>query len=52
LPDQGIFEGRPGFVDQYVHKPIETKGLTLADIEQLKEQVFNVISNKLQSHGY
>jgi 1-acyl-sn-glycerol-3-phosphate acyltransferase len=52
LPDQGIFEGRPGFVSQFVHKPIETKGLTFDDIENLKEQVYNVINNKLQSHGY
>ena len=52
LPDQGVFEGRPGFVSQFVHKPIETKGLTLADIDQLKEQVFNVINHKLQAHGY
>jgi 1-acyl-sn-glycerol-3-phosphate acyltransferase len=52
LPDQGIFEGRPGFAYQYVHKPIETKGLTLEDIEKLKEQVFDVISNKLQAHGH
>lgn len=52
LPDQGVFEGRPGFVSQFVHKAIETKGLTLADIDQLKEQVFNVINHKLQAHGY
>jgi 1-acyl-sn-glycerol-3-phosphate acyltransferase len=52
LPDQGVFEGRPGFVSQFVHKPIETKGLTLDDIEQLKEQVFKVINHKLQAHGY
>ena len=52
LPDQGIFEGRPGYASQYVHKPIETKGLTIEDIEKLKEQVFNVISNKLQEHGH
>jgi 1-acyl-sn-glycerol-3-phosphate acyltransferase len=52
LPDQGVLEGRPGIVDQYVHKPIPTKGLTLDDIEMLKEQVFQVINNKLQAHGY
>jgi 1-acyl-sn-glycerol-3-phosphate acyltransferase len=52
LPDQGVFEGRPGFASQYIHKPIETKGLTMDDIEKLKEQVFTVISNKLQEHGH
>ncbi len=52
MPDQGIFEGRPGFVTQYVHKPISTKGMTLNDIESLKEQVFQVINNKLHENGY
>lgn len=52
MPDQGVFEGRPGIVHQYVHKAIPTKGLTLNDIETVKEQVFQVISDKLQANGY
>lgn len=52
LPDQGVLEGRPGVVSQFVHKPIETAGMTMADIEILKEQVYNVINTKLQEHGY
>lgn len=52
MPDQGIFEGRPGFVKQYVHKAIPTKGLSLNDLESLKEQVFQVINNKLHENGY
>ncbi len=52
FPDQGVFEGRPGIIKQYIHKPIPTKGLTLNDIDTLKEQVFQVINTKLQSHGY
>jgi len=52
LPDRGIFEGRPGLVYQYIHKPVSTKGLTLNDLPELKEKVFKVISNKLHQHGY
>lgn len=52
LPDQGVFEGRPGIIRQYVHKPIPTKGLTLEDIDKVKAAVFQVINNKLQDHGY
>lgn len=52
FPDQGVFEGRPGIIHQYVHKPIPTAGLTLNDLETLKAQVFNVINSKLQAHGY
>lgn len=52
FPDQGVFEGRPGFIHQYIHKPIPTKGLTLNDLETLKAQVYQVINAKLQAHGY
>ena len=52
FPDQGVFEGRPGIVQQYIHKAIPTKGMTLEDLESLKNQVFKVINTKLQSHGY
>ncbi len=52
LPDQGVFEGQPHAVIQYVHKPISTQGLTFDDIEGLKEQVYKVINNKLHEYGY
>jgi 1-acyl-sn-glycerol-3-phosphate acyltransferase len=52
LPDRGVFEGRPGTCLQYIHAPISTKGLTLADIPALKSQVYNVINAKLKEHGY
>ncbi len=52
LPDQGVFEGQPGKVIQYVHKPISTKGMTLNDVDTLKDQVYNIINNKLKEHGY
>lgn len=52
LPDRGVFEGRPGVVYQYIHKPISTKGLTINDVQELKEKVYNVINRKLHEHGY
>jgi 1-acyl-sn-glycerol-3-phosphate acyltransferase len=52
LPDQGVFEGQPGTVIQYVHKPISTKGMTLNDLDTLKNQVYNIINNKLKEYGY
>lgn len=52
LPDKGVFEGRPGVVYQYIHKPISTKGLNQNDVQKLKEKVYNIINSKLQEHGY
>jgi 1-acyl-sn-glycerol-3-phosphate acyltransferase len=48
IPDQGVFEIRPGKVIQYVHTPVETKGLELKDVEFLKNKVQTIISNKLK----
>ncbi len=50
--DSKKITGRPGFVTQYVHKPIATQGLTLADVEALKMQVFDSINIKLHEYGY
>jgi 1-acyl-sn-glycerol-3-phosphate acyltransferase len=33
-----------------VHEPIETKGLTMNDVDALKEQVFDVISQEMKKH--
>ncbi len=52
LPDQGVVEGQPRAVIQYVHKPISTKGLTTNDIDMLREQVYQLINNKLREYGY
>lgn len=52
LPDQGVFEGRPGTAFQYIHAPISTKGLTLADTDMLKKKVFDIIQSKLREYGY
>jgi 1-acyl-sn-glycerol-3-phosphate acyltransferase len=32
------------------HEPIDTKGKTLDDVEQLKEQLFAVIDGELKRH--
>lgn len=45
--DSGFKLGsRPGVVDIYVHKPIETAHLTVDDTEMLKNEVYNLINNK------
>lgn len=49
LWDDGAIHGsRPGICDVYVHKPIETAHLTVDDADMLKDQVFNIINNKMQ----
>lgn len=51
IPDQGVFEIRPGKVIQYIHSPIETSGLRLEDVEFLKNKVKDIIQNKLQEYN-
>jgi 1-acyl-sn-glycerol-3-phosphate acyltransferase len=52
LPDQGKFEFIPGKVIQFVHKPISTKGMTVNQIDELKQKVFGIIESKLAEYGY
>jgi 1-acyl-sn-glycerol-3-phosphate acyltransferase len=52
LPDQGVLEGKPGKTYQIIHKPISTKGLTLENTEELKNQVYNIINSKLAEYNY
>jgi 1-acyl-sn-glycerol-3-phosphate acyltransferase len=35
-----------------IHEPVETKGMTLADLPVLKEQVFNVIQSEIKNHKH
>lgn len=47
LFDSGFERGsRPGICDIYVHKPIETTGLTIDDADMLKDKVYNLINAK------
>ncbi len=52
LPDQGKFHFLPGKVIQYVHTPISTKGMTIDDVDVLKEKVFQIIKSKLAEYGH
>ncbi|MFC4210524.1 lysophospholipid acyltransferase family protein [Pedobacter lithocola] len=45
--DGAKYGSKPGICDIYVHKPINTAGLTDADAENLKNKVFNLIDSKL-----
>lgn len=47
LWDSGFKLGtRPGICDIYVHRPIETTGLTTDDADMLKDKVYNLINYK------
>ena len=48
LWDDGTKYGtRPGICNFFIHKPIETKHLTPADADALRDEVYNIISEKL-----
>ena len=51
LQDRPLLQGlsRPGLACIVVHKPIETKGLTLEDLLTLKAQVENIIEKTLHT---
>ena len=51
LPDQGKFHFMPGKVIQYVHTPISTKGMTVDQVDELKDKVFQIIDSKLAEYG-
>lgn len=51
LPDNGSWEAWPGVLNMYIHRPVSTAGLNLADEEALKQQVFSIIESKLIEHG-
>jgi 1-acyl-sn-glycerol-3-phosphate acyltransferase len=42
------FGSRPGICDIFVHKPIETAHLTLNDADTLRDEVHDIIKQKLQ----
>ncbi|MCZ4222876.1 lysophospholipid acyltransferase family protein [Pedobacter rhodius] len=45
--DGARYGSKPGICDIYIHKPINTSGLTDADTDDLKNKVFNLINSKL-----
>lgn len=42
---------RQGNVSVIFHEPIETKGMTLADVDRVKEKVFNTIETELRKYN-
>ncbi len=47
LWDSGTkFGSRPGICDIYIHKPIETAHLNINDVDDLKNEVYNIINKK------
>ena len=50
LPEY-TFRLRGGKIKVIFHEPIETKGLSLEDMGQLKEKVYQVIHNELKKHN-
>jgi 1-acyl-sn-glycerol-3-phosphate acyltransferase len=51
LPDDGLYVPRRHLMKVVVHEPIETKGLTLNDLEALKAQTYDVIYNELMQQN-
>lgn len=48
--DSDNFVGSPGLMRMHVHKPIETKGMSIDDIPQLQQMVYDVISLQLKKY--
>ncbi|AOM78967.1 lysophospholipid acyltransferase family protein [Pedobacter steynii] len=45
--DGSKYGSTPGICDIYIHKPVDTTGLTIADADFLKDRIFNLINSKL-----
>jgi 1-acyl-sn-glycerol-3-phosphate acyltransferase len=48
--DSNTFTGSPGIMRMLVHAPIETKGLSIDDVPQLQQKVYDVLSLHLKQH--
>jgi hypothetical protein len=46
-----LSRGHPGFARTVVHPFIETKGLTEADLDNLRRTVYDVIETPLKKYG-
>lgn len=51
LPDNGKFLMKRHKVKIIFHEPIETAGLTMDDLEQLKDRTYNIIQEELDKHN-
>jgi 1-acyl-sn-glycerol-3-phosphate acyltransferase len=45
--DGGKYGSKPGICDIYIHKPIDTTGLSADHADELKDKVFKLIDSKL-----
>jgi 1-acyl-sn-glycerol-3-phosphate acyltransferase len=51
--DDGRIHGsRPGICNIFVHKPIETSGMTVEEADLLKDEVYRVIKQKLDENDH
>lgn len=48
LPDDGKFTPHRHLLKTIIHEPIETKGMTNADVDSLKEKTFRIIEKELE----
>jgi 1-acyl-sn-glycerol-3-phosphate acyltransferase len=46
------FGSRPGICDIFVHKPIETTGMSIDDADKLKDRVYDTIKQKLAENDH
>ncbi|MBA3648232.1 MAG: 1-acyl-sn-glycerol-3-phosphate acyltransferase [Chitinophagales bacterium] len=44
--------GRPGIARVFVHSPVETHGMTMADLPMLKNKVFTLIDHQLKVYEF
>lgn len=51
LPDNGTFMIRRHLMKLIIHEPIETTGMTLDDVEALKEKTFRIIDEEIKKHN-
>jgi 1-acyl-sn-glycerol-3-phosphate acyltransferase len=51
LPDQNPLSLRFGKVKVIFHEPVETKGMRLSDVDELKHKVFQIIDHELKQQN-
>jgi 1-acyl-sn-glycerol-3-phosphate acyltransferase len=52
LPDHHPLRLRNGKVKVIFHEPVETTGLTLADVKEVKDKVYSIIASELQKQPF
>jgi 1-acyl-sn-glycerol-3-phosphate acyltransferase len=52
LWDTGLERGsKPGICHIYVHRPIQTGNLTVADADNLRDEVYRIINTKFETYA-